>query len=112
MTDYALNTAVALYTVVRGEEGVQVTPSDIVLRVYGPDGTLYLPEVNEVTQDQLAAAALELGQELSGVTGVYIGQITPDVSGTWNFHWQASVPTVAIYSWFQVPWPTVPVEVS
>ena len=112
MSDTTLLTARNLYAVVRDESGDQVEPADMVLTIEDPSGLVSEPEVLEVDQAGLAEAAEALGETLTGVTGVYKATVTPHLPGTWKVHWQSSTPTIAIDSWFQVPWPLIPSLVS
>ena len=90
MNVHDIGDVVSLWSVFRNELGVQTAPTAVTLTVRRPTGAVALVtnRAAEAGEETLAEAAT--GQTLSGVTGVYRGDVDIDVAGLWWYRWQGT----------------------
>jgi hypothetical protein len=79
---------VRVWAVFRDMSGAQAAPDTVTLVARAPDGTEATVANTPAAAEDEAAAEAATGEALSGVTGVYRGDIAVDQAGAWWYRWQ------------------------
>ena len=90
MSDHDIGDVVSVWAVFRDEAGTQAAPTAVVLTVRKPNGVVGTNSNTGATGGEETLAEAATGETLSGVTGVYRGDIDVDVAGKWWYRWQGT----------------------